>query len=55
MEGALLHVAHIIDVGGEDCAAIGSDFDGMLPQQAWNRARACPYYCAELPKNSVRA
>jgi membrane dipeptidase len=24
------HVAHVVDVGGEDCAAIGSDFDGMI-------------------------
>jgi membrane dipeptidase len=24
------HVAHVVKVGGEDCAAIGSDFDGMI-------------------------
>jgi membrane dipeptidase len=24
------HVAHVVNVGGEDCAAIGSDFDGMI-------------------------
>jgi membrane dipeptidase len=24
------HLAHLIDVGGEDCAAIGSDYDGAI-------------------------
>jgi membrane dipeptidase len=24
------HVAHVVRIGGEDCAAIGSDFDGMI-------------------------
>lgn len=42
MEGALLHVAHIIDVGGEDCAAIGSDFDGMLPQAGMESCEGMP-------------
>ncbi len=25
---AFRHLAHIVDVGGEDCAALGTDFDG---------------------------
>ena len=29
---SLRHISHLISVGGEDCAAFGSDFDGMLPQ-----------------------
>lgn len=32
-EGALAHIRHIISVGGEDCAAIGGDLDGMPPQR----------------------
>lgn len=28
-ENLFLHLKHIIDVGGEDCAAFGSDFDGI--------------------------
>jgi membrane dipeptidase len=26
----VLHIMHILDVGGEDCVAIGSDFDGLM-------------------------
>jgi microsomal dipeptidase-like Zn-dependent dipeptidase len=25
---AFRHLAHIVEVGGEECAAVGSDFDG---------------------------
>ena len=30
---SLRHISHLISVGGEDCAAFGSDFDGM-PEQS---------------------
>jgi len=29
VEDICRHVLHLVDVGGEDCAALGSDFDGM--------------------------
>jgi membrane dipeptidase len=29
-EGVVRHVEHVVRVGGEDAAAIGSDFDGMI-------------------------
>jgi membrane dipeptidase len=25
------HIEHVAKVGGEDCVALGSDFDGFLP------------------------
>ena len=25
------HIEHVANVGGEDCVALGSDFDGFLP------------------------
>ncbi|MDE7301529.1 MAG: dipeptidase, partial [Clostridia bacterium] len=28
-ENLYLHLKHIMNVGGEDCAALGSDFDGI--------------------------
>jgi len=30
LEEALAHLAHVIEIGGEDAAAIGSDFDGYV-------------------------
>ncbi len=30
LEEAVAHIEHIIDVGGEQTAAIGSDFDGYV-------------------------
>jgi membrane dipeptidase len=30
LEEAILHIEHVIEVGGEDAAAIGSDFDGYV-------------------------
>ncbi len=32
-EGAVLHLKHMINVGGEDCAALGGDLDGMAVQR----------------------
>ena len=42
-ERAFEHIKHIVKVGGEDCAAIGSDFDGMPVQRGMES-------CAEMPK-----
>jgi membrane dipeptidase len=37
------HLAHLVDVGGEDCAAIGTDYDGaILPPQGLEDARGLP-------------
>jgi membrane dipeptidase len=30
LEEAMEHLAHVVDVGGEDVAALGSDFDGYV-------------------------
>ena len=29
-EAVVRHLAHVVDVGGEDCAALGSDWDGLI-------------------------
>ncbi len=29
-EAVVRHLAHVVDVGGEDCAALGSDWDGFI-------------------------
>lgn len=42
-ERAFEHIKHIVKVGGEDCAAIGSDFDGMPVQRGMES-------CADMPK-----
>lgn len=42
-ERAFEHIKHIVKVGGGDCAAIGSDFDGMPVQRGMES-------CAEMPK-----
>lgn len=42
-ERAFKHIEHIVNVCGEDCAAIGSDFDGMPVQRGMES-------CAEMPK-----
>jgi len=37
------HLAHVVDVGGEDVAAIGSDYDGMIiPPRELRDGRALP-------------
>ncbi|MEA2842774.1 MAG: rane dipeptidase, partial [Actinomycetota bacterium] len=30
MAAVVAHIEHVIDVGGEDCAALGSDWDGLI-------------------------
>jgi membrane dipeptidase len=30
MDAVVAHIEHVIDVGGEDCAALGSDWDGLI-------------------------
>lgn len=30
VELVLMHLEHLLDVGGEDCAALGSDYDGFI-------------------------
>lgn len=30
IEAVVRHIRHLIDVGGEECAALGSDFDGFI-------------------------
>lgn len=42
-ERAFEHIKHIVKVGGGDCAAIGSDFDGMPVQRGMES-------CADMPK-----
>jgi membrane dipeptidase len=43
------HVAHVVNVGGEDCAAIGSDFDGMIvPPADLNSVQALPTLVAAM-------
>ncbi len=29
-EAVVRHLEHVVDVGGEDCAALGSDWDGFI-------------------------
>lgn len=50
MESALSHIAHIIKVGGEDCAALGSDFDGMPPQPGMSSCGNMPELLQKLTK-----
>jgi membrane dipeptidase len=43
------HVAHIIEVGGEDTAAIGTDYDGMIvPPDGLEDGRALPRLTAAM-------
>lgn len=43
------HLAHIVDVGGEGCAAIGTDYDGaILPPQGLEDARTLPKLVAAM-------
>lgn len=48
MESAVRHIAHIINTGGEDCAAIGSDFDGMPPQRGMESCARMPEFLEKL-------
>jgi membrane dipeptidase len=38
------HLAHLIDVGGEDVAAIGSDYDGLITPPPDLRDGSVAYY-----------
>ncbi len=43
------HLAHIVDVGGEDCAALGSDWDGFIsPPEALKDVTLLPSLVAEM-------
>ncbi|MCD8372503.1 MAG: dipeptidase [Clostridia bacterium] len=41
-EGVLAHIKHIVNVGGEDCVAFGSDFDGMSAPEGLETCRNMP-------------
>jgi len=46
IERVVDHIEHIINIGGEDCPAIGSDFDGMIMPPKGLES------CLDLPKLS---
>lgn len=51
-ESVLNHIAHIVNVGGEDCIALGSDFDGIPTVDGLEDCTKVPilfeYLCARL-------
>ena len=43
------HIEHIIDIGGEDCVGLGSDFDGiMLTPSGMENALWLPHLTEEM-------
>ena len=43
------HIEHVIEIGGEDCPALGSDFDGMIiPVKGLDEASSLPRLSAAL-------
>jgi membrane dipeptidase len=49
------HILHIIDVAGEDVAALGSDFDGLVvPAVGLEDVRGLPRLTAALARRGVR-
>ena len=50
LASALEHIVHIVNAGGEDCAALGSDFDGMPPQRGMESCGCVPALLNMLEK-----
>ena len=52
----VLHAKHIIDIGGEDCLGLGSDFDGVtsIPKEM-SGAGSLPVLVQEMEKQGIKA
>jgi membrane dipeptidase len=54
LDALIRHVKHVIDVGGEDAAALGSDFDGMvIPPEGIADVSELPQLAAALLRAGV--
>jgi membrane dipeptidase len=55
VEAVVDHIAHTVRVGGEDCAALGSDFDGMIvPVRGLSDVADLPNLTAALLARGLR-
>lgn len=55
LDALVRHVKHVVDVGGEDCAALGSDFDGCVkPPEGIADVSELPNVVAALARAGVR-
>lgn len=53
-EKILENVKHVISVGGEDCVAFGSDFDGIPPYEEIPDCTAMPQLIEYLSSNGIK-
>jgi membrane dipeptidase len=55
VEAVVRHIEHTVRVGGEDCAALGSDFDGtIIPVRGLSDAADLPNLTAALLRHGMR-
>ena len=55
VEAVVRHIEHTVRVGGEDCAALGSDFDGtIVPVRGLSDAADLPNLTAALLRHGMR-